>query len=55
MAQKGTIKGGIKSGKNNETFPVHNPANGELIAKVANLDSSAAEAAIAAAHQALPG
>ncbi len=53
--EKAFIKGQWVSGKNNETFPVHNPANGELIAKVANLDSSAAEAAIAAAHQALPG
>ena len=36
------------------SFPIHNPATGEIIAQVANLGAADAEKAIAAADQALP-
>ena len=36
------------------SFPIHNPATGEIIAQVANLGATDAEKAIAAADQALP-
>jgi len=36
------------------SFPVNNPATGEIIAQVANLSSADAEKAITAAEQALP-
>lgn len=38
----------------NESFAVHNPATGALIAKVSNLDTRHAQDAIAAAQDALP-
>jgi len=37
------------------TFPVDNPATGEVITRVANGDGADATAAVAAAHAALPG
>ena len=40
--------------KGETSFPVRNPATGEIIADVADLDAAAAEGAIAAAAAALP-
>ena len=47
------INGSWKSSSEGETFSVNNPATGEIIAKVANMDTQDATAAIAAAQAAL--
>jgi len=47
------INGSWKSSSKGETFSVNNPATGEIIAKVANMDTQDATAAIAAAQAAL--
>ncbi len=52
--EKAFINGQWVSSKANESFVVHNPATGEIIARVANMAPSDAEAAITAAHKALP-
>lgn len=54
LKNKGFINGQWISDVNNSTFKVFNPANGEVIAEVANLDAQAAELAIDSAQQALP-
>jgi succinate-semialdehyde dehydrogenase/glutarate-semialdehyde dehydrogenase len=47
------INGSWKSSSKGETFSVNNPATGDIIAKVANMDTQDATAAIAAAQAAL--
>lgn len=53
--EKGFINGQWVASNAGETFSVHNPATGEVIAKVANLSTQDAEAAINSAHKALNG
>ncbi|TDF64521.1 NAD-dependent succinate-semialdehyde dehydrogenase [Cupriavidus sp. L7L] len=52
--QQAFIAGKWISANNDQSFAVHNPATGQLIANVANLGAKEAEAAIQAAHSALP-
>ena len=48
------INGKWHPAKNGETFPVHNPSNGELIGEVPKMGREETHAAIAAAHAAFP-
>jgi len=53
--EKGFVNGQWVAASSAATFNVHNPATGEVIAKVANLGPKDAEQAIQAAHKALNG
>ncbi len=48
------VNGAWTNARSNARFPVTNPATGETIAEVANLDAGDTRAAIEAAHEALP-
>jgi succinate-semialdehyde dehydrogenase/glutarate-semialdehyde dehydrogenase len=48
------VNGAWTNARSHARFPVTNPATGETIAEVANLDADDARAAIEAAHEALP-
>jgi succinate-semialdehyde dehydrogenase/glutarate-semialdehyde dehydrogenase len=54
LRQEAYVDGGWTAARSGESFRVTNPANGEEIARVANLDAADVRAAIEAASRALP-